>query len=313
MSDDGRDHPFDRSIAIPFAIFTLIWGSTWLVIKDGLGTVAPQWSVAYRFLLAGGGMALVARWKGQSLKPTRKLLDAAVPIALLQFSGNFNAVYLAEQHITSGLVATVFALLMVPNSLLAWAVLGHRPTPRFLAASAVAASGVALLFLHEWREAGVEDAGAVAAGIAWTLIGMTAASGANVWQATKRVRKQPLLAMLAWAMGVGALIDVVIALSVAGLPTLDPRPQYWAGVAYLALAASVLCFSLYYPVVRKIGPGRAAYSSALVPVIAMALSTLFENYRWTPLAASGAALAIAGLFLALWQRRPEPIAAPDAG
>ena len=88
-------------------------------------------------------------------------------------------------------------------------------------------------------------------------------------------------------MAIGALVDAVIAFAVAGPPVFDPRPGYWLGVVYLALAASVLCFSLYFPVVRKIGPGKAAYSSVIVPVIAMALSTAFEDYRWTALSIGG--------------------------
>jgi drug/metabolite transporter (DMT)-like permease len=76
----------------------------------------------------------------------------------------------------------------------------------------------------------------------------------------------------------------------------------------------VLCFSLYFPVVRKIGPGKAAYSSVLVPIIAMSLSTAFEGYRWSALAIAGGVLAIGGMLLALaGRRRPLPAAAPDAG
>ncbi len=115
-------------------------------------------------------------------------------------------------------------------------------------------------------------------------------------------------------MAIGAAVDAIIALAVAGAPTFDPRPGYFIGLLYLGLAASTLAFSLYFPVVRKIGPGKAAYSSVMVPIIAMALSTAFEGYRWTGLAALGAALAIGGMLLALaGRRRPLPAAAPDAG
>jgi len=60
-----------------------------------------------------------------------------------------------------------------------------------------------------------------------------------------------------------------------------------------------LTFPLYFGVVRAIGPAKAAYSSVIIPVIAMLLSTLFEGYRWTPLAISGSVLALTGLVLAL--------------
>ena len=41
-----------RTIILPFLTFTLIWGGTWIVIRGQLDTVAPQWSVAYRFAIA---------------------------------------------------------------------------------------------------------------------------------------------------------------------------------------------------------------------------------------------------------------------
>jgi drug/metabolite transporter (DMT)-like permease len=64
-------------------------------------------------------------------------------------------------------------------------------------------------------------------------------------------------------------------------------------------------------VVRKIGPAKAAYSSVLIPIIAMGFSTWLEGYRWTPLAAAGAVLALAGMVGALSRPR-SVVAAPDA-
>src|SRR4051812_49468489 len=96
-----------RAIVIPFIIFTAIWGSTWIVIRGQLGTVAPQWSVTYRFTIAAIAMAVIAMLKGQSLRLGRGALVAAMLLGFTQFCLNFNAVYLAERHITSGVVATV--------------------------------------------------------------------------------------------------------------------------------------------------------------------------------------------------------------
>jgi drug/metabolite transporter (DMT)-like permease len=302
----------DRSIIIPFIVFTIIWGSTWIVIRDQLGVVPAQWSVTYRFILAALAMAAVAKWKGHDLRLDRGGMIAACLIGAAQFCVNFNSVYLAERFITSGLVATVFALLLIPNSLFAWGFLGQKPTKRFFWAALVASAGIGLLFLHEVRAAPGRSSD-IAIGLGLTLVGLLGASVANVYQAGKEARRHPLFALLAWSMGIGALFDALIALVVAGPPVFDPRPAYWLGVAYLALAASVLCFSLYFPVVRKIGPGKAAYSSVIVPIIAMALSTGFEGYRWTSLSIGGAVLALGGMLLALaGRRRPQLVAAPDA-
>jgi len=299
-----------RSVVIPFIIFTAIWGSTWIVIRGQLGIVAPQWSVTYRFVIAAVAMAAFAKWKGESLRLDRSGVLAAAFLGLTQFSINFNAVYLAERHITSGVVATVFALLLIPASLMAWALLGHRPSRRFAWSSVVAVSGIVMLFIHELREHPA-DSGQIAAGIGLTLFGMLGAAIANVAQARPEMRRYPLSVLLTWSMAAGAFIDGLVAFAMTGAPQVDPRPSYWLGVLYLALFASVLTFSLYYPVVRRIGPAKAAYSSVLVPIIAMAFSTWLENYRWTSLTVAGALLALSGMVLALGGNR-SGVPVPDA-
>src|SRR5947208_6554347 len=156
-----------RSVTIPFFVFTVIWGSTWTVIRGQLGTVPPQWSVAYRFIIAALAMAALAAWRGESFNLGRRALMAAVFLGFTQFCLNFNAVYLAERHITSGVVATVFALLLIPSSLLGWAFLGQRPSARFAWSSLVAVGGIVLLFVHELHHYAA-TAGQTFAGIAVT-------------------------------------------------------------------------------------------------------------------------------------------------
>ena len=307
----SKDHGSEfRTVVVPFIVFTAIWGSTWIVIRGQLGTVPPQWSVTYRFIVAALAMAAVARWKGDGLNIGAKGVLAAAFLGFTQFCLNFNAVYLAERHITSGVVATVFALLLIPATLLGWALLGHKPSRRFAWSSLVAVSGIVLLFVHEIDEHPA-DGRQIAVGIAMTLVGMLGAAVANVTQARPEIRRYPLFAMLAWSMAAGAAIDAVIAFGMTGGPSFDPRPSYWLGVLYLALFASVLTFSLYYPVVRKIGPAKAAYSSVLVPIIAMGFSTALEHYRWTPTTIAGAALALGGMAAAL-RRDRSGVASPDA-
>ena len=299
-----------RGVAIPFIVFTAIWGSTWIVIRSQLGPVPPQWSVTYRFVIAASAMAAIALWKGESLRIGRKGVAAAAFLGLTQFCINFNAVYLAERNITSGVVATVFALLLIPATLLGWALLGHRPSRRFAWSSLVAVAGILLLFVHELQQHPANSR-QIAAGIAVTLAGMLGAAIANVTQARPEIRRFPLFALLAWSMAAGALIDAAIAWAMTGPPAFDPRPAYWLGVLYLALFASVLTFSLYYPVVRKIGPAKASYSSVIVPIIAMGFSTWLEDYRWTALTICGALLALGGMAAAL-RRDRSGVPAPDA-
>jgi len=290
-------------VLIPFTVVTLVWSSTWLVIRDQIGTVPPSWSVTYRFALAAVAMfAVMALRRDPILLRGRDQLLAAT-VGITQFALNFNFVYRAEHYVTSGLVAVVFALLIVPNALLGWIFLRQGISRRFLAGSGVAIGGLAMLFLHE-MQASPHGAAAVLAGIGFTLAGVFFASIANVIQATDRARALPMTTMLAWAMLWGALLDALWAWASVGPPQFETRPGYLFGIAYLGLLGSVLTFPLYFGVIRAIGPARAAYSSVLIPLIAMGLSTIFEGYRWTWEAAAGGALTLFGLVIALRARSP---------
>lgn len=298
-----NEPPLQARVLVPFAIVTLIWGSTWLVIRDQLGIVPPSWSVTYRFIIAAAAMFVYAAVTRAPWRlPVRDQLFALM-LGLAQFVLNFNLVYQAERHIASGLVALVFALLVVPNALLAWIFLRQGVSRRFLAGAAVALGGLALLFAHE-IEVASGGAYAVLLGIGLTLAGVFSASIANVMQATVRARRLSMATLLAWAMLWGALIDGGWAWITTGPPVFDPRPAYFAGLLYLGIMASAVAFTLYFNVVRMIGPGRAAYASVLVPIIAMMLSTIFEGYRWSWEALLGCALTLVGLVISLSARSP---------
>lgn len=291
-------------VLLPFGIVTLIWGSTWLVIRDQLGVVPPSWSVTYRFLVASICMAGWALWKRESWRLGARGLAFAAVLGLMQFCLNFNFVYRAEQHVTSGLVSVVFAMLLIPNALFGRIFLGQKLGRQLVIGSAIAMVGVVLLFVREAR-VDPHGPGQVLAGIGFTLCAILSASTANVMQATPTAARYPMGTMLAVAMLVGASIDALFAFATVGPPVVEHRAAYWLGILYLGVFASALAFPLYFGVLRAIGPAKAAYSSVIVPVIAMMLSTLFEGYRWSGLAIGGAALAATGLIVALRARRPN--------
>nr|WP_308422386.1 DMT family transporter [Aliidongia dinghuensis] len=80
---------------------------------------------------------------------------------------------------------------------------------------------------------------------------------------------------------------------------LDLSAHYLASLIYLAIAASCGAFMLYFELVRRLGPGRAAYTLATVPVVALVLSTLFENLQLDGRIVLGAAAVLAGNILVL--------------
>jgi len=291
-------------VLIPFAIVTLIWGSTWFVIKDQLHVVPPSWSVTYRFAVAGVTMLAWAAMRRERLALDARGMGFAAALGVSQFVLNYNFVYVSEQYITSGVVAVVYALLLVPNAILARIFLGQKMGRQLLVGSVIAIVGAGLLFIHEAR---LSDAGPsqVLIGIGIALGGLLFASVANVMQAARVAKAYPMATMLGWAMLLGAGIDGIFSLATAGPPVIELRWGYVIGILYLGVIGSGVAFSLYFALIRTIGPTKAAYTGVAIPVIAMLLSTLFEGYRWSWLAAGGVALALAGLVTALKARRPN--------
>lgn len=307
---DDRHALLRPEIALPFLLVALIWGSTWYAIKDQLAAAPPAWSVTYRFAIASAGMFVLAAFGRRGFGLTRSGHLIALGVGVSQFFLNYNLVYAAEIHLTSGIVAVLYGLLMLPNALLARAFLGQPVTPRFLVGSLIGLAGIVLLLVHEAQEA--PPTGMVGYGIALTALGLLAASVANVLQAAEAARKDSLVVLLGWAMLWGTLLDAAFAWLTVGAPVFPASLRYWGGVAYLAILGSVVTFPLYFRLIRDLGPGRAAYNGVLVPVVAMALSTLFEGYRWSALAVFGAVLALAGMVVAL-RGRNLPAKTPRQG
>lgn len=302
MSDGASQSMLRPAVLLPFLLVSLIWGSTWWVITGQIDGVPASWSVSWRFLLATPAMFVVALAMGKSLRLGRGGQWLAFLVGVTQFCGNYNFVYRAELHLTSGIVAVMIALLLVPNTVLARVLLKQPITAGFAWGSLIAIAGIGLLLLHEAREAPVQ--GKVLPGVAFALTAMLCASVSNVIQANETGQRLPMVSLLAWAMLYGTICDVVIAWATAGPPVVPVNAGYWLGTGYLALFGSVVTFPLYYTLIRQLGAGKAAYNGVAVVVIAMLFSTVLEGYRWTPIAAAGAVLAMAGLIVALSARRP---------
>jgi drug/metabolite transporter (DMT)-like permease len=176
---------------------------------------------------------------------------------------------------------------------------------QFLGGSLVAVVGVGMLIAQEIR-ADSASASATILGVTMTLLGVLSASVANIMQGTARGKALPMASTLAWGMLWGTGMNAVLAMVLTGAPVMEWTPAYIGGVIYLGVFASAIAFTCYFSVIRSVGPARAAYSSVLTPILAMIISTVVEDYRWSWLAAAGGGVALAGLLIALSARRPDP-------
>ena len=280
-----------------FAIPTAIWGSTWLAITFQLGTVPPEVSVAYRFALAG---LLIAAWcvaTGRSLRFSRADHLWLVAWGATFFGLNYVAVYYAEASVSSGLVAVIFATIVFMSAIGMRLVFGTPLTARMLIAATLGVCGVALMFLPELRHA--RDGASAAQGIGLAFAATAIATAGNLIAVRNHRRELPLFPTTAWGMLYGAGVAALFALVHGARWTFEPTPAYVLSLVYLAVLGSIVAFGAYLTLLKLVGAGPASYVGVSTPVIAMLLSTVFEGYRWTWVAALGVVLAIVGNVLAL--------------
>jgi drug/metabolite transporter (DMT)-like permease len=285
------------STASLFLICSAIWGSTWLAIKYQFGTVAPELSVAYRFAVAATLLFVWCAATKRSLRfPWREhRYLAALGFTLMGI--NYVGIYWSELFVTSGLVAVLFSTIVFMTPVGMRISFGTPIASRTLVAAVLGVGGVTLLFLPELNQA--THGGDVGYGVLLALGSTAVACVGNLVAMRNNKAGIPLLPGTAWGMAYGALTAAIVAI-IRGVPwTFDTSPAYLLSFAYLSVFGSVVAFGTYLTLLKRVGGVPASFTSVATPVIAMALSTLFEGYRWTWVSGLGVVLAVAGNWLAL--------------
>ncbi len=278
----------------------LIWGSTWIAITFQFGTVPPTVSVAYRFALAS---LLLFGWCGLRRLPLRFSGREHILMALqglLLFGLNYVCVYVAETQISSGLVAVVFSLILFLNILGTRLFFNTPLRPAILVGAALGVAGVTLIFLPEF---GHQTAGSrTLTGLAIAVVGTLSASLGQLLSARNQRRGLPVVQLNAFGMFYGAALVALYAWLRGDAFVFDSSAPYLLSMGFLALFGSVLAFGAYLTLIGRIGADRAAYAGAVIPVVALLLSGLFEGFRWQIGTAVGITLCLAGNVLVLRRR-----------
>jgi drug/metabolite transporter (DMT)-like permease len=276
-------------------ICTLSWGTTWYAITFQLGTVDPVISLIYRFSLAA---ALLFLWCALRAIPTRLSAAqhaAACGMGLFTFSINYTFVYLAETRITSAVVAVMFALLSLVNLTVFRIVLGQRAPLRAWAAASLGAIGVAILSWSELISAHLNEQARM--GFAMACVSIVCASLGNVCAHRRAAENAPLASLSAWAMLYGTAFLALYALLTQRAWLFESNARYIGSLIYLAVVGSVVAFLFYYGLARRRGYSAASYVTALTPIVAMTMSSVFEGKRWGAVAIVGVACALLGQWL----------------
>jgi drug/metabolite transporter (DMT)-like permease len=261
-----------------YLITVLIWGSTWLAIKFQLGVVAPELSIAYRFGLAASILIIFSLVRRLPLRFDIKSHGFFVLQGLLLFSLNYILVYLAEGYLTSGLVAIIFSLIIIFNVIFGAIFLGNPIRPRVMIGAILGLAGLAFVFWPELSSFSLSSLQIL--GLIMAFIAAISASLGNVVSARNQRHELPVLQTNAYGMLYGALFMLILAFLRGAQLEFDTSPGYIVSLIYLAVFGSVIAFGSYLTLLGRIGLDRAAYVTVLFPVIALLLSTIFEDLQW---------------------------------
>ncbi|WP_341987516.1 DMT family transporter [Azorhizobium sp. AG788] len=298
--------PMDGAL---YAATVLIWGSGWLPMRLQLGVVAPEVSAVWRFALGATLMfAAVAISGGRLRFPVRAHLLFVILGATL-FSLNFLAFYHVGYYLQSGVMSVLFSLASVFIPLCSAVLLGTRISTRVLCGAVLGIAGVALIFGPQVVRAGLGSE--IGVGLALAFAGTLLFSLGSLTTAVVAARGLPLTSATAWGMAYGLVILVTAALVSGAQFQVEWEVRYLAALGYLVAVPTLLGFAVYLQLIRRIGASRAGYGTVMFPIVALAISTLFEGYQWTWLAAGGVVLVLAGNLVVLSSpRRPAASGRP---
>jgi drug/metabolite transporter (DMT)-like permease len=284
-----------------YVLTVLIWGSTWIGIKFQLGVVDPMASIAHRFALSALLIALFLATTGQSLRLPKRHHPFLVLQGLCLFCGNYYFVYHAELVLTSGLVAVVFAGIMMANVINGAIFLGTPIQRGVVVGGLVGLIGMAAVFWPELSSLSLADDNVSA--LLYCIAGTILASFGNIIAARNKLQDVPLLPGNTWAMGYGALAMYSAALLVGAPITLEWSPLYLLSLLYLVVFGSIIAFWAYLTLIGNIGADRAGYANLVFPLVALLISTFIEDYQWTLTAVVGLCLIICGNWLVMRSQR----------
>jgi drug/metabolite transporter (DMT)-like permease len=268
------------------------WGLNWPAMKVLLAEWPPLFARGTAGLSAAILIAIAARFAGQSLRVPAgewQRLLAAGSINVFAWMGLST---LAMRWLKVGQAALLVYTMPVWALLLAWPLLGRRPTLRGLLGLGLCAFGLLLLFSGEKVTLGPEQ-----------IAGMALALSAAVLFAFGNVALKPPalppLASLAWQLLIGCLPMVVYGClaehpNVAALSNLG-----WLLMVYMTLVPMGLCYLTWFAAVRRLPPELASMSTLLTPVVGVtaAAATLGEPFGAKEVIAIVAALLGVGLSL----------------
>lgn len=157
--------------------------------------------------------------------------------------------------------------------------------------------GIALVFKDEilsFTFASVE-----AMGLLLAFISAIIASLGNITSAYNQKNKLPVIQTNAFGMLYGSLLMLLLAFVTGNSFSFDTSLPYIISLIYLTIFGSIVGFGCYLTLLGNIGPDKSAYVTLVIPIIALILSSIFEDYKWTTMALIGVVFVTLGNIMVL--------------
>ena len=275
----------------------IIWGTTWLAIKFQLGSVDPMISVLYRFIAAA--VTLIFYCKLRRLNMRFRLRDHLFMAlqGLVLFSVNYWLIYLAEVHVTSGLVAVIFSSIVFMNMVNGAVLLRSPIRSNVVLGAAIGIVGIVLVFWPQLAAFSLSDKTAL--GLLLSVLSTFMASLGNIISARHQQNKLPVIQTNAYGMAYGAGIIGVISIISGRSFSFEMSLSYLGSLFYLTLFGTVIAFGCYLKLIGTIGADRAAYATMLFPIVALGISTVYGGYQWHTHNIIGLAIVLIGNWMVL--------------
>ncbi len=294
----------------------LIWGSTWFAITFQLGEVAPELSVAYRFLIASAVMFVFCALRRHQLRFTLRQHGSFAALGLSMFCISYIFVYHAERFVPSAMVAVAYSASPFMSMVGMRLFFGAPMKSSTAFASSLGVLGICCIFYPQLMAATMgnqvqagelggmaEEAKHQGLGLFFTIASVVASVVGSLVATKNQKLGLPLFPGIAWGMfygGLGALIMTLL----LGRPLLwGSSWQYTVSMFYLALFGSLITFACYLTLMGRVGADRSAYIGVMVPIVALVFSAVFEKFQFGWLTFFGIGLSVLGNIVML---RTEP-------
>ena len=288
--------------AFLYFVVLLAWGSSWFAISFQLGEVAPQVSIAWRFLMASIILFIWCYLRGLRLSFPWRDHTSWILLGFFLFCINYICAYFGTFYLASGLICLIFSTLTLFTVFNGFIFFKKPIRLPILIGAIVGIAGLSIIFSNEISNTDWSLDSGVVKGFLWMLLATFFASIGMLLSGQFQARKMPLVQSNAYSMLYGSII-LILYISLSDVRfSFDSSFSYVLSLVYLAIVASVIGFGVYLKLVGNIGADKASYVNIFTPTIALLLSTLFENYHWSWIGVIGVLLIIVGNVIVLYAK-----------